>query len=231
MVASFPRRRRSRRAYTLVELLVVLGIIVLIAAITIPSISSVLRSYNLSGAAQATVGLLNSARQDALTGNQAVEVRFYELPDAVYPSTTVIRAVQAFQIGVPATGSTDTYTPLGKAYIFPTGIIVSSDTANCSTLFNTTPGSTFGISPLTPQIDTTNPLPPPYGLAPYYSFRFRPAGQTDLTPTPASVNGTPVSPILTIYSENAPIVANGLPANFVTIQIDVINGTVRSYQP
>jgi uncharacterized protein (TIGR02596 family) len=212
-----PRRARTTGAFTLVELLVVLTIMAIIVGISAPAISSVLRSYNLNGASQALIGQLNFARQTAVARNQAVEVRFYKLTDPTSTSNQVYRGVQAFQLGVPTSGTTPVYTPITKPYLFPAGIIISSDATTASTIFN---AATFGITG--PSTDATQP--PPYNAATYYSFRFRGTGQTDLTPATTS-------PVLTVYPENSKIVANGLPADFLTLQIDVINGTVRYYQP
>ena len=201
-----------KRGFTLVEMMVVIAIIVLLGALAVPALSSLMTSYNLGNTAQAISGQLNYARQSALTSNDAIQVRFYQLTDAVHSSQVTYRAIQCFQ-------ETDNGTiPLTKPNIFPPGIVISNNTA-VSTLF-----AGYGMT------SANGPLLPITQNASYLYFRYRPNGQTDLTPQVGS-NGTPASPCITCYSETAPIVANGLPANYVVLQLDVINGTVRVFQP
>ena len=56
----------------------------------------------------------------------------------------------------------------------------------------------------------------------YLAFRFRPDGSTDLQPGSNSI---------TLMLENQPVVANGLPKNFQTLQIDPTMGGVRGFRP
>ncbi len=197
------------------ELLVVLAIIATLAAISVPAVGGMMRSYSLSSTAQAILGQLSFGRQDALANNRAVQVRIYQIKNNA--GNLVYRAIQTFRETTNSQG-TDVIVPITKAYIFPTGIsIVYSATVTApSTLFTTaTSGAVISAK------DTNNPLPPPYGASPYLCFRFRPNGQTDLL-APST---------LTIAPESAKIVANNLPANFITLQIDDVNGVVRTYQP
>lgn len=207
--------RMPRSAFTLVELLVVMCILTILAAISIPAINSVMTSYGLSSTSQTVLGQLNFARQQALANNAAVQVRFYKIAD--YKGTPVYRAVQVFQESL-ADNNVLTITPITRPYFFPAGlwIVYSASNTAPSTLFTT---ATSGAN--TSTGDAAHPLPPPYGASPYVYFRFRPTGQTDLL----------ASSLVTIASENARIVANNLPANFITLQIDPVNGYVRAYQP
>jgi uncharacterized protein (TIGR02596 family) len=223
--ASYSERLPSRRkptlkgaGFTLIELLVVISIMVIIAGLSVGLISSLLASNNLSNTAQFVKGQLTFARQSAIATNNAVEVRFYSIADGVHPASKAYRAMQCFQETTSGTN------PLTKATIFPTGIIFSSNTA-VSTLFNTS-ASGFGISSSTG--DSAHPLPPPNNSSPFLYFRYKPTGQTDLAPP--AITGT-ASPWITLYSETAPVISNTLPANFITVQVDIMNGTIRSYQP
>lgn len=204
-----------KRGFTLVETLVVLAILGVLAAFSVPAVTSVMSSYNVNSAGQSVLGQLTLARQEALANNCQVEVRFYQIPNA--KGTRVYRAMQTFREDSDGVNGPK-ITPIGKPYILPQGIWVvhaSSQTA-ASTLF-TIATSGARIS----EADAAHPLPPPYGASPYLFFRFRPNGRTDLTN----------SSLITIAAESAPIAANNLPSNFITLQIDPVNGSVRAYQP
>jgi uncharacterized protein (TIGR02596 family) len=205
----------TRRAFTLVEMLVVLAIVAILSALSIRALSSIMNSYNLTSASQTVLGQLTYARQNALANNRAVQIRFYQIAD--YKGNAVYRAVQAFLENTDSSGNT-IITPITKPYFLPTGIwmVYSASAKTASTLLAT---STSGAG--TSMGDTTNPLPLPYGASPYIYFHFRPTGQTDLS----------TSSLLTIARETDPIIANNLPANFITLQIDAVNGNVQAYQP
>ena len=144
------------------ELLVVLAIVAILAAVCVPSISSMLNSYNLNTTGQAVLGQLAFARQSAQAANKAVQVRFYQISDPGNNSATkVYRAVQIFREDVNVSGNT-VYTPLARPFLFPVAFA-------CSTL---TPGpaSANPVNLLATAIsgassnstgDATNPLPPP----------------------------------------------------------------------
>ena len=216
---------RSSRGFSLVELLVVLGIMAIMMAIMVPSITSVMRSYQLDSAAQGMLGQLTFARQTAQTEGGtttaacAVQVRIYELPDYNQSSTgapAVYRGMQAFLESAPTSTNTVTVTAITKPYFFPAPIIISTNTT-VSTLLNQSP--TLG-STLNPSF----PLPVYQNNYKYVVFRFTPTGQTDLPATQT---------LITLISESAATThaAYSLPANYQTIQIDPINGAIRSYRP
>lgn len=207
--------RAALRAFTLLELLVVMAISTILAALSIPAISSISNSYQLNSASQSILGQLTYARQDALANNRADQVRFYQI--AGYKGTRVYRALQVFRENTDDSGTT-TITPISKPYFLPQGLwmVYSASITTASTLFST---ATSGAE--SSNGDAAHPLPPPDGVSPYIYFRFRPSGQTDLS----------ASSLITIAWQTAPIVASNLPANFVTLQIDSVNGNVRIYQP
>jgi uncharacterized protein (TIGR02596 family) len=216
----FQSLRRSR-AFTLIEVLVVLAIMAIISSLALPAINNAFRSYQLDSTGQIMVNQLSLARQTALSRGHAVQVRFYLLPDYNTPTTgapSVYRGMQSLIESDPVQSSSDSVsvatTPLVKPVFFQAPVIISSVM---------TPTS---VSPLLPATataaDTTNPLPV-YGLNyKYVLFHFKPDGSTDLT-SPANS--------LSLVLENDRTAAGGLPANFQTISIDPLNGAVRGFRP
>jgi len=207
---------RRRRAFSLVELLVVLAITAILAALSIPQISAVMQAYQLTSTGQTVINQLELARQSALSGSHAVQVRFYYLPENNSPSPStaplaVYRAMQSFTENNP-TASGVTVTALTKSFFFSAPIIISNS-ATVSPLTATT---------LQTPLATDPPLPGYQMNYKYLAFRFRPDGSTDLQAGLYSV---------TLVLENQPVVANGLPKNFQTLQIDPTTGGVRSFRP
>lgn len=72
--------RLPLRAFTLVELLVVLGIIVILAAIALPTVKNLLQDQKITQAARAVQGYFESARGRALASGRPVAVIFERLP-------------------------------------------------------------------------------------------------------------------------------------------------------
>ena len=208
-------------AFTLVEMLVVMAIIAIIAALSLPVISSALRSYQLDSTGQVMVNQLNLARQSALSRGHAVQVRFYLLPDYNLPTTgtpTVYRGMQCFLEGDPTQAGaivTVPVTAMVKPAFFQAPVIISSATS---------PNPVSPILPTTPTTPlATDPLLPGYQANYKYAmFHFKPDGTTDLANNTNSI---------TLVLETDKIVANGLPSNFQTIAIDPLNGAVRSFRP
>ena len=204
------------RAFSLVELLVVLAITAIIAALAIPQISGTMQAYQLTSTGQTAINYVVLARQSALSGSHAVQVRFYYLPeiDASSPSSAplaVYRGMQCFTENNPST-SGGTVTALTKPFFFAPPVIISNS-ATVSPLTTTTLQTPLA----------TDPLLPGYQLNyKYLVFRFRPDGSTDLQPGSNSI---------TLVLENQPVAANGLPKNFQTLQIDPTMGSVRGFRP
>ena len=107
---------RRSPAFSLVELLVVLAVTAILAAITIPQISATMQSYQLTSTGQTAINQLVLARQSALSGSHAVQVRFYYLPEnnATSPSTAplaVYRGMQSFTENNPSASGRHPHRP------------------------------------------------------------------------------------------------------------------------
>jgi prepilin-type N-terminal cleavage/methylation domain-containing protein len=63
------RKRPSEAGFSLVELLIVVALIVIMAAIALPNLSGYLRLYKIRGTAQQVAGQIQQARSKAIMGN------------------------------------------------------------------------------------------------------------------------------------------------------------------
>lgn len=147
------------RAFSLVELLVVTAIIVVLMAMAVPALNTVLAGSNVARAGQMVDDAFVLARQEAISKNRDVYVRFYKFPDGV-DQTDRWQGVQIWSKEATAGDK-----PLGKFYRFPEGTFLTPGTA---------------LSPLLEAAtDTGSASLSKYGSARYAGFRFRATGQID----------------------------------------------------
>src|SRR3954464_8117017 len=80
MRQSQPNARPSRSdGFSLIELLVVMGIIAVAAAISLPAIGRYIRNYQIRAATQQVAGEIQAARNRAITKNVSLGVVFVTL--------------------------------------------------------------------------------------------------------------------------------------------------------
>lgn len=81
------RSQARQAAFSLVELVVVLGIVALLLALSAPQVAGVLNAARLRTAADSVQSRLLEARSLPMLFNTDTELRFYEVPDLVDPAS------------------------------------------------------------------------------------------------------------------------------------------------
>lgn len=202
-----PMNQRSA-AFSLVELLIVIAILGILLALTVPAVSSLLEGVNITRGAQLLESQIQLALQLASSKSRPIEIRLIKagnLPNGGF------RVVQLWQVDPPSGTNVQSARPVGRPEYLPDSICVSEDATKGSRLLLVCPA--------------TNAMPAGSALAgqAYAAFQIRPSGR--------------VSPAMTMSSLYLTLVptrdgsAQALPKNFATVQINPMTGTPRTYQP
>ncbi len=101
------------KAFSMIELLVVMAVIGILLVLTVPSMTNISRSMSLSRAGQSLADAIFLAQQQAVTRNRRTYVRLIKLPDE--SGVVAIRAVQPWVVK----DDTGTLIPLSRVISFP----------------------------------------------------------------------------------------------------------------
>lgn len=205
------------RAFSLLELAIVISIIAVIAAFAVPAVATMLNGTLLTQASQMLTSEITLARQYATSRNRSVEVRLLRFQDPEIPADPgSFHGIQLMEVQ-----STGASIPLGKVEFFPNAVALCADSR--SSLLD--PAGTPAQIPRSP-ISSTDPSLP-RGIQQNYqivSFRFLPDGSTTLA---ANQNWF----VSVISSKDQNKGGAQLPANFFILQIDPVNGSTRGFRP
>lgn len=114
-----PTRSRRERAFSLIEVLVVVALLVILSALTIPALTSTQSALEITRAAQGLSDSLSLARQTALARNRTVTLRFFRTAGATN--------FNAYQIALIQDDGTEEPRRLSR---FPQGIVISGNAAH-----------------------------------------------------------------------------------------------------
>jgi len=208
-----------KKAFTLVELILVMTIIVIMTLLVAPAFTSILKGNDITNATEILTTQLNLARMQAISKNRQVQVRIYSYADPNIPgenpsssATWNWHALQIFELDPGGVS-----VPNNKVQKLPNTAVIDYNT-NLSTILPTAANGRALIAG-----SAAGSIPAVGTNYNYASFIFNPDGSTDLSPGSQW--------FLTVRNINSVSTGSTPPANFATVQVDPLNGTTLIFRP
>jgi uncharacterized protein (TIGR02596 family) len=227
---------QKRNAFTLVEMLTVVGIIALLIALAVPTLVDVIRSTRLSSAGDSLLNRLSLAQQEAIARSKEVEVRFYKYlnTNSDRPSEELFYAYQVVE-----TPSGSDANAISEPFYFDSGIVFAPE-QDLSPLLQTTTVQQQGA-----QSQQFVFVPGSGGggqAVEYAALRYYPDGSCRLltsstpgqteTATALAYTVPPLAQSFFTLVETQNVNSGVIPPpNYYCIQIDAYTGKARIYRP
>lgn len=227
--------RHRRGAFTLVEMITVVGIVSLLIALAAPALIDVVRSTRLNSAGDALVNRMSLAQQSAVSLSSEVEIRFYKYvdTDGDKPNENLFYAYQ-----VVKTEPDGTQKAISDPYFLESGIVISGQ-PELSPLLTTTitqpPQSSGGAYLFNPPGNTSA------NEVTYAAMRFYPDGSMRMLNS-STDPGDSAADVATAYTipqfdssflilvESRDSLSTQAPSNYYCVQIDSYTGRTRVYR-
>ncbi len=250
---------KAQRAFTLLELLVVIGIVAILMVLIIPAFTNIKSSGDVTSAAYTIKGVLDTARTFAKANNTYVWVGFFE--ENVASTTPGTAGVGRLVMSTVASkDGTIIYDPTNLARqdlttsLIQVGKLTKIDNVHLWTHTDTPSGtaSTFDARPnvattycvgdQSPSNSTTpfqypvgNPAPTAQYAAFVKAVQFSPGGEARIDNSTVNANGSAVYPLQTaaeigLEPTHGNVAPSAIPANVVAIQFTGGSGDVKIYR-
>lgn len=205
--------RARQRAFTLIEMLVVVAVIALVTSAIAPMVFSTLTATRITSAGETLASQIALGHQLAVSGNQEVEVRFYQYAETASPgSTPAYRALALVKASGDLGGLLGEQ--LTDTFYLPSGIVVG------------------GGAILSPPLQVLPSGPDRESIikkiqgATYRCFHFYPDGSTNLPQY-----ALPAKQCYFTVGEERIVVDGTVPKNFYAVQVDPNTGRTVPYRP
>lgn len=213
-------------AFSLVEMMVVLGVVGLLLAFAAPNLFSLITANSLTGEGTLLRNQLTFAQQVAVSKSADVEIRFFKYADSSAAQTEeIFRSYQLFQYN--ASGD---MVPISSFFRIRPPVAVHTGLSNL--LDPNSSGGTgkdvkFGfVAPTEGQYEAPAGTAGAKELSDYVAFRFRPDGSTNLPFRTASDDTW----YITLVQGEGALNTND-PNNYVCLQVNPYNGQVSEFRP
>jgi Tfp pilus assembly protein FimT len=240
-ITDHQRQRERVSAFTLLELLIVLGIVAMLMLLIAPAFTTIKGGTDVTSAAYTIKGVLDTARTYAKANNTYTWVGFYE-EDVSGPSTNPASAGTG-RIVMSVVASKD------GTYGATSGLIQVDKLTKVDNVHLTTftdgsgqwPGTTFDTRPpvtysgtqysLASMPDSATPFTYPLAGTTQYTFRkavqFSSSGEARIN---NNVNSLQTAAEIGVEPTHGNVVPGSLPADLVAIQFTGVGGNVNIYR-